>query len=228
MSDDFFGDLGRHISKYTKKAADSTGAFLESTKISSQISGEERMVEKLYRELGELTYRLAGQGTLSLDGDGKFKADQITAHRKRIRELKDQLAKVRGMKVCPHCGELIDSDVSFCPKCGAPIEHEPETAEPSKEDGSEESSAESVFEEEDDGAVDASFEKVDTAPEETDSADASFEEVKDEDSADAAFVTVDEEAKESTESETAEEEASMDADFTVIEDKPETGGEDKK
>lgn len=215
MSDDFFGDLGKHISKYTKRAADSTGAFIESTKLSTQIGSEERAIEKLYRELGEETYKLASAGKIELDADRRFKADSVTAHRKKIREMKDQLAKVRGMKVCPHCGEVIDRDVSFCPKCGAPIEENRKQENEAKEAAASEETG-------DDGAVDAAYEKVDADAGETGAADASFEKVQEEaretDSADAEFVTVPDETGEEKTAET--EEVSMDADFTVIEDRP--------
>lgn len=214
MSDDFFGDLGKHISKYTRKAADSTGAFIESTKLSTQIGSEERAVEKLYRELGEETYKLASAGKAELDPERRFKADSITAHKKKIREMKDQLAKVRGMKICPHCGEVIEKDVSFCPKCGAPIENGPEK-EQTKSSVAEEAA-------DDAGAVDAAYEKVNADAGETGAKDAPFEKVsegaEETDSADADFVPVPDETGEEKAAET--EEVSMDAEFTVIEHKP--------
>lgn len=213
MSDDFFGDLGKHISKYTRKAADSTGAFIESTKLSTQIGNEERAIEKLYREIGEETYKLAAAGRIELDADRKFKAESVTAHKQKIREMKDQLAKVRGMKICPHCGEVIEKSVSFCPKCGAPVGNEPEKKEQKAPEPEEAGS---------DGAVDAKYEKVDAEAKETGAEDASFEQVhtkaEEADSADADFVPV---PDETGDEKTAEgETVSMDAEFTVIEDKP--------
>ena len=52
MSDDFFGDLGKSISRVTQKAVGRTGELFETTKINAQISGEQREIEKLYAKIG--------------------------------------------------------------------------------------------------------------------------------------------------------------------------------
>lgn len=150
MSEDFFGDLGKSISRYTQNAVDKTSTFIEATKITAQISGEEREMDKLYRKIGEAVIRKADEGSYTLPADLNQMADDVKKHRAQIIAYKRTLADVKGMKVCPGCGELIDKAVAFCPKCGAPT--------PIDEDACDDESAES--------AVDAEFM---TVPEEEES-----------------------------------------------------------
>lgn len=120
MSEDFFGDLGKSISRYTKKAVDKTSTMVEGAKISAQISAEHREIDKLYQKIGENVYRKAVEKTIDLDDDLNAFVDEIRQRKEKTNSLKKDLADVRGQKVCPNCGELIPKEVAFCPKCGAP------------------------------------------------------------------------------------------------------------
>ena len=134
MSEDFFGDLGKSISKATQQAVDRTSTFFESTKISARISGEQKEIEKLYQNIGESVYRQVQAGKFAPASDIKAVIDEIKGHENQIDAFKQNLANVKGMKVCPNCKEVIPSDVAFCPKCGAPTpiakEVKPAEAEP--------------------------------------------------------------------------------------------------
>lgn len=136
MAEDFFSTLGKSISKYTQKAVESTGTFVESTKISTQISGEKREIDQEYKKIGEIIYRRISKGEFEADEELKKLAEGIDVHRDKMNTLKEQLADVKGQQICPNCGELIPKDVAFCPKCGAPVEikeEEPEKKETDQE-----------------------------------------------------------------------------------------------
>ena len=121
MSDDFFGDLGKSISRVTQKAVNRTGDLFETTKINAQISGERREIEKLYAKIGAIIYRKIANGTMEADEDIAQIVDDIRAHAGQLASRRRALAGVKRMRVCPACGELIASDVAFCPKCGTPV-----------------------------------------------------------------------------------------------------------
>ncbi len=145
MSEDFFGDLGKSISKYTQTAVDKANVVFESTKITAQISTENREIEKLYQKIGEIVVRRAADGTMDLDSELKNCVEEIQTHNSQILTYKKQLADVKGMKICPSCKELIPKNVAFCPKCGAPTEIEPE--EPKEEKKEEAPAVDAEYEE---------------------------------------------------------------------------------
>lgn len=120
MSDDFFGDLGKSISKITQGAADRTNSFLEAAKINARIGGVNREIERLYERIGEAVCALNDAGEKSLGEDVLSLMEEVKARRETILSLRESLASVQGKKVCPACTEIIESDVAFCPRCGAP------------------------------------------------------------------------------------------------------------
>ena len=118
MSEDFFGDLGRSISKVTRRAMGRTGSLIESTRLGTQISGEEKTLSRLYAELGELVYERCRDGRITPDEVMAPLIEELTVSLGRIRGFTAELAEVKGMRLCRKCGALIEDDVLFCPKCG--------------------------------------------------------------------------------------------------------------
>ena len=120
MAEDFFGELGKSISRATQQAVDKTSVFIERTKITAQISGEQKEIDKLYQRIGEIVYRKVKMGEMESDPEFAPIIHDIDAHTNQVTTYKKTLADVRKMKVCESCGSVIAMDVAFCPKCGAP------------------------------------------------------------------------------------------------------------
>ena len=120
MAEDFFGELGKSISRATQQAVDKTSVFIERTKISAQISGEQKEIDKLYQRIGEIVYRKVKMGEMESNPEFAPIIHDIDAHTNQVTTYKKTLADVRKMKVCESCGSVIAMDVAFCPKCGAP------------------------------------------------------------------------------------------------------------
>ena len=120
MANDFLSSIGRKIGKVTQGAASKTSSIVESSRINSRISGEVKEIEKAYQKIGESVTIRAEAGLLELSDEEKAFVEEILVHRQRILQLKHDLAAVKGMKVCPKCEALINIDVAFCPRCGAP------------------------------------------------------------------------------------------------------------
>lgn len=186
MSEDFFGDLGKSISRYTKKAMDKTSTMVEGAKISAQISAERREIDKLYQKIGETVYRRAAESDISLDDDLTAFVDEIRQRKEKTASLTKDLADVKGQKVCQNCGELIPKEVAFCPKCGAatPVpeeKKEEETEEEKAHKEAEKKAAEKTEEQKrkDMEALDAEFTEIrdeaETVKENTKSAEESDE-----------------------------------------------------
>ena len=126
MGTDFFDGIVKTFSKTTKELGKTTkelGARAEQTietqKIRGKISGEERTIEKLKADLGDIIYKRHAEGE-GIDGELSVICQEIDQHFLKIREFKDNAANLRGKKICPSCEREVDLSVSFCPYCGTP------------------------------------------------------------------------------------------------------------
>lgn len=126
MGTDFFDGIVKTFSKTTKELGKTTkelGARAEQTietqKIRGKISGEERTIEKLKADLGDIIYKRHAEGE-GIDGELSVICQEIDQHFLKIREFKDSAANLRGKKICPFCEREVDLSVSFCPYCGTP------------------------------------------------------------------------------------------------------------
>ena len=126
MGTDFYDGIVKTFSKTTKELGKTTkelGARAEQTietqKIRGKISGEERTIEKLKADLGDIIYKRHAEGE-GIDGELSVICQEIDQHFLKIREFKDSAANLRGKKICPSCEREVDLSVSFCPYCGTP------------------------------------------------------------------------------------------------------------
>lgn len=126
MGTDFFDGIVKTFSKTTKELGKTTkelGARAEQTietqKIRGKISGEERTIEKLKADLGDIIYKRHAEGE-GIDGELSVICQEIDQHFLKIKEFKDSAANLRGKKICPSCEREVDLSVSFCPYCGTP------------------------------------------------------------------------------------------------------------
>lgn len=126
MGTDFFDGIVKTFSKTTKELGKTTkelGARAEQTietqKIRGKISGEERTIEKLKADLGDIIYKRHAEGE-GIDSELSVICQEIDQHFLKIREFKDSAANLRGKKICPSCEREVDLSVSFCPYCGTP------------------------------------------------------------------------------------------------------------
>ena len=134
MGTDFFDGLVKTFSKTTKELGKTTrelGARAEQTieaqKIRSKITGDERIIEKIKVDIGDIVYRRHSQGD-GIDSELSALCQEIDQHYLKIREYKDNAANLKGEKICPSCEREVDINVSFCPYCGTPCP----TPEPAK------------------------------------------------------------------------------------------------
>ena len=109
MGTDFFDGLVKTFSKTTKELGKTTrelGARAEQTieaqKIRSKITGEERIIEKIKVDIGDIVYRRHSQGD-GIDSELSALCQEIDQHYLKIREYKDNAANLKGEKICPSC-----------------------------------------------------------------------------------------------------------------------------
>ena len=122
MAEDFFGELGKSLTRATQSAVGKTSSFFESTKISGLIVSEEKEIDSIFQEIGEsLVRRLEEGDEIPFTEDELDLIEEIRERTERLLDLKEELADVKGMRVCPVCAELISPEVAFCPHCGEAI-----------------------------------------------------------------------------------------------------------
>lgn len=96
-----------------KKAEEAYGA----TKIKVQIADKQSALRTLYRELGEIVYENAKKE----EPDGALLEDKIAEIDIALDAIEELKASERALKntvVCQECGEEVDKNANFCPKCG--------------------------------------------------------------------------------------------------------------
>lgn len=129
MGTEFFDGLGETLSRTAKEFGERAEQIYEAQKIRSRIAGEERIIDKIMTDIGNIIYKRHTSGE-ALDNELSVLCEEIHQHILKVKEYKGTAADIRGQKLCPSCGKTVDKAVSFCPYCGAPCP----TAEPEEEE----------------------------------------------------------------------------------------------
>lgn len=134
MGTDFFDGLGETLTRTARELGERAEQIYETQRIRNKISAEERIVDKLMADMGNLLYRRYKSGE-TVDGELSTFCEEIDQHFLKIKEYKSEAADLRGKKICPSCGKAVDKEVSFCPYCGAacPVPERTESEEEESE-----------------------------------------------------------------------------------------------
>ena len=158
MANEFFSDLSEKLTKTAQGLGKSMGDIYEAQKKRSQISGEERMVDKLMTDVGRIIFDRYKEGA-DIDSELLAVCVEINQHMENIEALKEDVANKKGQKICPACKKSVDKEASFCPYCGTAVpDPEPEEEEIPEEDAAAEEvldDAEAMMKEASDAAAEA-------------------------------------------------------------------------
>lgn len=122
------------LKKTGQEAAGKAKDLAEVTKLQLAQKEQERKLEQLYAQLGKNFYEKAVQEERAEFPD---LLQSITQTLEEIEACKEQQLLIKGGVRCATCGTLIETDVMFCPNCGAQKElpKEPETESADVEPG---------------------------------------------------------------------------------------------
>lgn len=131
MGTEFFDGLGETITRTAKELGERAEQIYETQKIRNKISGEERIIDKVMADIGNLIYKRHVNGE-AMDSELSVLCEEIHQHILKIKEYRGAAADIKGQKLCPSCEKPVDKDVSFCPYCGAecPDPEKPQDEEP--------------------------------------------------------------------------------------------------
>lgn len=124
--DGLMDGLGVKLSQTAKELSGHAETIYEAQKLRNKISNENRAVDKLMADLGNILYKQYIAGA-ELDEEQKALCEQIDQHMQNIEKSKEDLANMQGKKVCPTCQQKVAKDAAFCPNCGTacPVAEEP-------------------------------------------------------------------------------------------------------
>lgn len=107
---------GRAADVAGKKATELAGA----TRINLQIFDLNTECEVLYKEIGRMVYELHRGSEVSNDEmDEKIAA--VDAKQEKIAALREELAGMKTIVACPHCGKTCSREDAYCSGCGGAL-----------------------------------------------------------------------------------------------------------
>ena len=101
---------------FTQKASDVSGL----AKVTMKIKEEEKQLDQSLKDLGSLLFNQYNEEAKQLFPQQTESIRQLYAARQQDRE---ELAYLKGKKICPNCGAELDADVQRCISCGMNVEN---------------------------------------------------------------------------------------------------------
>ncbi len=137
-----FESFTRKVTDTARVGVRKAGEVVEITKLNISINAEEERILKVYAEMGKYVYDLYRNGKL-VDENLKAMCGMIDSSRESIQEMRKRILDIKGMKLCPACGNELELDMVYCPQCGKKQETDapkscPECKEEDGEGGKEE------------------------------------------------------------------------------------------
>lgn len=116
MADKTGKAAGRAADAAGKKASELAGA----TRINLQIFDLNTECELLYKEIGRMVYELHC-GTEVPDEEMEEKITALDGKHEKIASLREELAAMRSVVVCPHCARSCSREDAYCAGCGGAL-----------------------------------------------------------------------------------------------------------
>ena len=112
-------DIKDTLTKTTKSAVNKGKKFTDVTKLKSQKNSAKKELNEIYLELGKAYYEKFKDAPAEEDAE---KFEKIIAAEEKIADLEAQIRAIKGITICPSCGEENAAGKKFCGGCGSPLE----------------------------------------------------------------------------------------------------------
>ena len=112
-------DIKETLTKTTKSAVDKGKKLTDVTKLKSQKSSAKKELTQIYVELGKAYYEKYKDAPAEEDAEN---FEKISAAEEKIADIEAQIRAIKGITICPACGEENAVGKKFCGGCGAPLE----------------------------------------------------------------------------------------------------------
>ncbi|HOM02520.1 MAG TPA: hypothetical protein PLH43_06795 [Acetivibrio sp.] len=138
---EFIKDFTRKVTDTAKFAARKSSDMVEITKLNFNIGTEEDKIKRAYAQMGEIVYRSFENGE-EVPADLKALCEKVADMKKNIEQMKQQILRIKSIKVCPSCKEELPEEVAYCPKCGTKQEVVVRASQEQKEENNEQAKGE--------------------------------------------------------------------------------------
>lgn len=135
-----FDNLTKKVTDTAKAAAKKSSELVEVTKLNINIGAEEDKIEKVYADIGKMTYASFARGE-QISEAYKVNCEKIKSFEDNVNKMKQKILELKNTKLCLGCGEELELSIAFCSKCGTKqevVKQEPvvpvEPVEPSKDE----------------------------------------------------------------------------------------------
>lgn len=109
--------IGKYLENGASNVAVKSGTIIETTKLSMEISSDEKMIRDIYVKIGEKIYNDYKENKIS-DKNLISKCEEINHLQKEINSIRKQILKINDKKACKKCGAEMERRATYCPKCG--------------------------------------------------------------------------------------------------------------
>lgn len=116
----FLGDISKKLSATSQTVVHKAKGIADITSLKSQISDEQKKIDKYYQSLGKLYYDEKKDEPLP---ELQELVALIRSSYYKIEEINKTIASIENTKTCPVCGKPLEDDMIFCVGCGAKIEN---------------------------------------------------------------------------------------------------------
>ena len=97
---------GRSVGRAADAAGKKASEMAAATRLNLRIFDLNTECDVLFRDIGRMVYE---------------KLEEVDAKKEQLAELRDQLASMRSVSICPKCGRTCSREDSFCPGCGTEL-----------------------------------------------------------------------------------------------------------
>lgn len=114
----FWDNLSQKASETTAKAMQKAKEISDIAKLNSMISEEETKINNIYYQVGKLYVTMHPH-----DHEEEFAGlvASLAEAEEKMKSYRQKIQDIKGVVRCPQCGGEVQSGVSFCSSCGAPM-----------------------------------------------------------------------------------------------------------
>lgn len=114
----FLDKLSKTVSEASQKTIAKTKELVDTSKLNSLISEEERKINNLYLQIGKLYVSLHNE---DCENDFAEMMSMLADSEAKIIDYQKQIQDIKGVQRCKNCGAEVASGAAFCSVCGATI-----------------------------------------------------------------------------------------------------------